>query len=297
MSFYAVVANWVGLLTDSLPWFLGGASLGAALEAWLPASWAMRWLSSPRASVLNATVAGAILPGCCMTTVPLAAALKRHGARLGTLTAFIMISPILSPETIILTAAMLGTKLTLARIILPVIATLAMGFALNAFERLRLKPFQLQPGDTTVADLKSTCCGESETIDDKRTFWRSFLALLHPLWIYFVVGLIAVAVVQAIVPPADIARHLHSGVVAYLLAAVVGIPIYVCEGAEVPLTYGLLQAGVGIGPAFTFMLGAVGTCIPTILMAPRIIGKAATSVYVAVWLLLAIGGGWVVSRL
>lgn len=58
-----------------------------------------------------------------------------------------MISPILSPETIILTAAMLGAKLTLARIILPVIATLAMGLALNACESLRLKLFQPPPAD------------------------------------------------------------------------------------------------------------------------------------------------------
>ncbi len=298
MSPFTVLDHLVGLLADSLPWFLGGALLGAALEAWLPASWAMRWLHSPRASVLNATVAGAILPGCSMTTIPLAAALQRRGARLGTLTAFIMISPILSPETIILTAAMLGAKLTLARIILPVIATLAMGLALNAFESLRLKPFQPPPADAVgTVDLKSNCCGESEATDGKRTFWRSFLALLHPLWLYFLLGLLVVAIVQAIVPPRDIASYLHGGVVAYLLAAIVGIPLYVCEGAEVPLTYGLLQAGVGIGPAFTFMLGAVGTCIPTILMAPRIIGKTSTYVYVGVWLLLAIGGGWTVSLL
>jgi uncharacterized membrane protein YraQ (UPF0718 family) len=51
-----------------------------------------------------------------------------------------------------------------------------------------------------------------------------------------------------------------------------------------------------MGPAFTFMLGAVGTCIPTIAMAPRVIGRTATYVYVGVWLLLAIGGGWLVSR-
>ena len=46
-----------------------------------------------------------------------------------------------------------------------------------------------------------------------------------------------------------------------------------------------------------FMLGAVGTCIPTILMAPRIIGKTSTYVYVAVWLLLASGGGWAITLL
>ncbi|MGI8955526.1 MAG: hypothetical protein ACR2II_01255 [Chthoniobacterales bacterium] len=32
---------FIGLLADSVPWFLGGAILEAAFEAWLPASWAI----------------------------------------------------------------------------------------------------------------------------------------------------------------------------------------------------------------------------------------------------------------
>jgi uncharacterized protein len=295
MSFYIIVDNFIGLLADSLPWFLGGALLGAALEAYLPVTWTLRWLGSSRASVLNATVAGAILPGCSITTIPLAMALKRRGARLGTLTAFIMISAILSPESIILTAALLGVKFTIGRIVFPLLATLLMGIGLDALQERRTPQFQLPAEDSGVSDIKSGCCENHDLLDRKRTFGRSVVALLHPLWLYFFVGLLAVAILQSIVPPRDIARYLHGGIGAYLLAAIVGIPLYVCEGAEVPLTYGLLQAGVGIGPAFTFMLGAVGTCIPTILMAPRIIGKAATYIYVVVWLLLAVGGGWAIS--
>jgi uncharacterized membrane protein YraQ (UPF0718 family) len=296
MNSYVVFDNFIGLLADALPWFLGGAILGAAIEALLPSAWATRWLASPRASIFHATIAGAILPGCSMTTMPLAAALKRRGARLGTLTAFIMISPILSPETVILTAALLGAKFTVARILFPIISTLTMGLALNALQDRRIMQFQIPAADPGVSsDLKVDCCAGDERLESKRTFWPCFVALLHPLWIYFLVGLLAVAILQAVVPPREIARYLHGGVAAYLLAAVAGIPLYVCEGAEVPLTYGLLQAGVGVGPAFTFMLGAVGTCIPTIIMAPRIIGRTAMYVYVVVWLLLAIGGGWAIS--
>jgi uncharacterized protein len=230
-----------------------------------------------------------------MTTVPLAAALKKQGARLGTLTAFIMISPILSPETITLTAAMLGWKFTLARIVIPVVATLLMGLMLNALEAHGVSGFRLPGGELKTSELKSDCCADDELLAGKPIFWRSFVALLHPLWLYFIVGLLAVAILQTIVSPQSIGKYLHGGFVAYVLAALVGIPMYVCEGAEVPLTYGLIKAGVGIGPAFTFMLGAVGTCIPTIAMAPRILGKTATYIYVVAWLFLAIGGGWLVS--
>ncbi len=49
--------------------------------------------------------------------------------------------------------------------------------------------------------------------------------------------------------------------------------------------------GVGPGPAFCFMLASVGTCLPTIMMAPRIIGVKATAIYLGAWLVLAVGGG------
>jgi uncharacterized protein len=285
----AVIYHFLDLLVDATPWFLGGAILGAVIEAFVPAKWVLRWLGTQRSSVFNAAVAGAVLPGCSITTVPLAAALKSRGARLGTLAAFIMISPILSPETIVLTAAMLGWKITAARIILPLLVTLAMGLAINSFETKRRPGFRLPLGK--LVDPRESGCKE------RSGFWQNLVGLLHPLWLYFVVGLLAVALLQTFVPQQIVAKYMHGGFVAYVVAAGAGIPLYVCEGAEVPLTYGLMKLGVGAGPAFTFLLGAVGTCVPTIAMAPRIIGYAATYVYVGVWLLLAIGGGWLVSFL
>ena len=56
MSFYVVFDNFIGLLADALPRFLGGAILGVALETFLPTTWAMRWLGSLRASFLHANV-------------------------------------------------------------------------------------------------------------------------------------------------------------------------------------------------------------------------------------------------
>ena len=273
MSFDVVFDNFIGLLADALPWFLGGAFLGAALEAFLPRAWALRWLGSPRASILHATFAGAILPGCSMTTVPLAVALKARGARLGTLTAFIMISPILSPETIILTAALLGPRFTIGRIVFPVVVTVLMGLALNALQARRIRKFQLPRGDPAVSDLEAGCCADDEPLQGKRMFWPSFTALLHPLWIYFVLGLIAggdTADLRAATRHRALPARRHRSV------STRGR----CRGSLIRLRGSrsasylrLAQAGVGIGPAFTFMLGAVGTCIPTILMAPRIIGK------------------------
>jgi uncharacterized protein len=64
---------------------------------------------------------------------------------------------------------------------------------------------------------------------------------------------------------------------AYLLAAVAGIPLYVCQGDEVPLTYAVRATGVGLGPQLTFLLGAVGTCLPTLLTSRGVPSTRVTS--------------------
>lgn len=292
MSVSAIINNFADLMRDAVPWFLVGAVLGVVAQVLVKPAWMLRWIQSERASVFHATVAGALLPGSSLTTVPLAVSLKSQGARLGTLTAFILISPLLSPETIVLTAAMLGGKMTVGRIVIPILMSLAMGLVLNALEKRTNSIFRLPKA---AGALKQDGCCASETAEERPRFWPSFGKLLHPLWIYLLVGLLAVAVLQEWVTPADVAQYMHGGVLAYVIAAAVGIPLYVCEGAEVPLTFSLLKMGVGSGPAFTFLLASVGTCIPTIALAPRVIGWAATGVYVAAWLLLALGGGWLMN--
>lgn len=286
-----IILSFWHLLVEAAPWFFGGALLGAAMQAFLRPGWVTPWVGSQRASVLNAAVAGALLPGCCMATMPLAASLKSHGARLGTLTAFVMISPILSPVTVALTATMLGAGMTVGRIVLPLMAALAIGLSLNALEARKIGPFRVPVATSGLCEP----CGCCSTESSRKGFWSCLLELLHPLWIYFVLGLLAVALIKAFVPEQTVDQYMHGGVGAYVAAALAGIPLYVCEGAEVPLTFGLLKMGVGPGPAFTFMLGAVGTCIPTIAMAPRVIGIPATYLYVVAWLVLAIGAGMVMG--
>jgi uncharacterized membrane protein YraQ (UPF0718 family) len=70
---------------------------------------------------------------------------------------------------------------------------------------------------------------------------------------------------------------------------------YVCEGGEVPLTAALVTLGVGIGPAFTFMQASVGTCLPTLMMLPKLIGVKLTVVYLAFWLAYSVASGILVG--
>ena len=78
------------LVSDAVPAFALGLMLSSGVQ-WLVerSHWAARAISWVAQSVPGAALAGAALPGCSMTTVPLAIPLKRQGAGDGPLLAFI----------------------------------------------------------------------------------------------------------------------------------------------------------------------------------------------------------------
>ena len=230
---------------ESAPWLLGGAVAGVALNRWIKTAWVERWMQTGRTPVIAATVAGALLPGCAMTTMPLAFSLRKKGASVGALTAFIMIAPILSPQTIVLNAAMLGWPMTVGRIVLPVILSIALGLFINALASRGVRAFN-PPQTDKAPKAEANCCGdgdchaEKEDDDCGHEHRKSFLAELwnslrelHP---YFLIGLLAVSLLESLIPQETLARHIRSGFTACLLAAAAGIPLYVCDGGEIPLT-------------------------------------------------------------
>jgi len=299
------------LLMEAVPLFLLGAIIGAALEAWLKPEWITRWVGEGHRSVATAALAGALLPGCAMSTMPLAHSLRQRGAAVGTLTAFIMIAPILSPHTILLTATLVSVPMAIGRVVLSLAVSFALGALLNAMQRRGGLSWTEESrmegsvaaccstvggGDALPAELDTDGCGAEERsrladASRGRRFIAQLTANLRSLTPYLVGGLLAAAVISALVPGEILQRYLRGGWTAYLFAAGAAFPVYVCDGGEIPLTRALLEMGVGPGPAFCFMLASVGTCLPTMMMAPRIIGVKATAIYLGAWLVLAVGGG------
>jgi len=292
----SIARNFIHYLVEALPWFAGGAFVGALVESWLRPETVEKWIGAKGGSITAAIVAGAVLPGCAMTTMPLAASLKARGASVGTLTGFIMIAPILSPHTIILNAAMLGLPMTVGRIVIPVIAVYGVALLINSLQQRGRVGVPAEAPNLPAVEMAESgcdcCCDEKPA---GKSLWATFYSNLRTLIPFLLLGLLAVSILQALLPP-DYSRLLRTGWTAYFIAAGIAIPLYVCEGAEVPLTAALLAFGVGAGPAFTFLLASVGTCIPTIAMAPRIIGTRATYIYVTAWVLLSVGGGMLFGR-
>lgn len=298
--------EFMALTWKVLPFFLIGAIAGAALQAALLRKWSERILGSRGIRPLLAAIsAAAILPGCSCATMPMAAGIKDSGApRIGTVAAFIFMSPLLSPITVVLTWAMLGWRMTAVRIAASFAGSIGLGLIINRFDGWfaagtsasadTFPPRRADPAcNTTSYRDVADACAQASAVSVTKGFVASLGAILGEITPYFLLGMLIAAALSALLPEEAIPGFLggSSGFWAYVLAALVGIPLYVCEGEEVPITYALIARGLGPGPALTFLLGSVGTCIPTVLMARKIIGRRATVFYFAYWFVFAIGSG------
>jgi hypothetical protein len=128
--------EFLRLLLTTLPFFMLGAVAGAVLQTFVSARYLVRFFGgSGLGSVLSAVGAGAVLPGCACATMPMAAGLgATRGSRLGTVAAFIVVSPILSPVTVALTWGMIGWEMTVARVVAGLAGSILLGVIINRFE-------------------------------------------------------------------------------------------------------------------------------------------------------------------
>jgi uncharacterized protein len=292
---FAIWNEFVRLVSDAAPPFAVGLMLSAGVQ-WLVArshlaARALSWVSQ---SVPGAALAGAALPGCSMTTVPLAIPLKRQGAGDGPLLAFIITSALLGPASIALTFTMFGPVWGVLRVALPLIAVCGLGWGLQRFGR-KLHSDGENIGEASCSSACGCGSGDSGCSGEDRSFWGNLLSMIRNLAPILLLGLLAAAVASVLIGKEQIEQWMGGGVWAYAVAVAAGIPAYVCEGGEVPLTAALVTLGVGIGPAFTFMQASVGTCLPTLMMLPKLIGVKLTVVYLAFWLAYSVASGILVG--
>lgn len=279
-----------------LPFFILGIIFGAFLESTVKFNFIYKYLNQGRRSILYGTILGGILPGCACATIPMAEGLRRKGAKMATIGAFMLTSPLLAPQTVILTYGFLGLKFTVARIIFSISGGIIIGLIFFGLNNRKL----ISMPDDINNDKKEGCCSSANHCNIKPnespSFGVSFVSITKKLSLYFIIGILIASLLTIAIPveliPNTIGQHPF---LAYLLATLIGIPVYVCEGEEIPISYSLLALGLGNGPVLTFLLGAVGTCIPTLLFAKQLLGKKALIIYFVFWAGFAPLSGYIFS--
>lgn len=277
------------------PFLIVSVALAAGAKATGLDQQVARVFSGNQTSVIvMASVFGALSPFCSCGVVPLIAGFLAAGVPLAPVMAFWISSPIMDPEMFILTAAVLGPSLAIAKTVAALGMGLVAGFSTHFLIRQGVFPEPLKG----VAVCGSSCGAPSlsESSDVTWAFWRDETRralfqteALRAGWFLFkwlTIAFVIESLMVAYIPAETVGRWMGGGWWAIPAAVVVGIPAYLNGYAAIPTVSGLMNLGMGPGAALSFMVAGAVTSIPAAMAVFALVRRA-----VFLWYLgLGLGG-------
>lgn len=298
----SVAESILALALAVAPWLLLGLALAGIVRAVLPMAVTTRMLGgSGIGAILRAALVGAPFPLCSCGAIPAALELYRRGAGRGPATSFLVSTPGIGIDSLILSTVLLGPPMALARAIGAAALAVMTGLSVALGGRERA------PGRATAGCCADDCerGGGAERFGPATGSLRmrpgeglryAFTDMLDDIGVWMVFGLVIAAVVMTAVPPETLAVH-GSGLAAMAVVAVAGVPMYICATAATPIAVAMIASGVSPGTALVFLLAAPVTSVATLAVLRAQFGWMYLLRYVTATVLGSIAVGLVVDGL
>ena len=112
-------------------------------------------------------------------------------------------------------------------------------------------------------------------------FKYGFITLPRDIGRAMLLGLVVAAFISALVPDGFFADKLGTGIFPMFVMMLIGIPMYVCATASVPIAAALMLKGVSPGAALVFLMTGPATNAASIVTIWKIMGRATALTYLA----------------
>lgn len=282
------------VLWELLPYILGGILLSEILKYTPWTSFVRRAVSrSPIVSIFIASIIGVISPLCTYGTIPLIIHLYRDKVPLAPLLTFLSASSLMNPQLFLITWGGLGIELALIRLAGVLIFTLLLGFAISFYKD------KLFSKNKSIANKKieeKPICKKDVKKFSIKSFLKDYYSTLEFIGYYIILGILLSVILDSLVPLSMIFELTRGNEWINIIAAsLLGIPLYACGGAAIPVVQVLLENGISTGAVIGFLIVGPGTRILPILALRSFLSKRSLAWYVAILLLYSIILGLIIN--
>jgi len=268
------------------PYLLFGFAVAGVLSVFISAETVERHLGGGGLwPVIKATVFGIPLPLCSCGVIPVAASLRRHGATRGATTSFLLSTPQTGIDSIMVTLGLLGPVFAVFRPLVALITGLVGGGVVDLVDR------QGDSGENIEPCHEACCTDDAGANKVLRAAGYAFVTLPRDIGKALLVGLVIVGLISAFVPDDFFAGAIGTGIGAMLVMLLLGLPMYVCATASVPIAAALIAKGVTPGAAFVFLMTGPATNAATITTIWKVMGRRTMLIYVGTVALMALLAG------
>jgi hypothetical protein len=236
---------------------------------------------------------GLPLPICSCGVVPVYQSLIHRGVPVSAGIAFLVATPELGMDAVLLSLPLLGVRVTLVRVLAAVFVALSAGLILGAMGT------QADREKAGEGGCGSGCCERQGPILGvpqrlAAAIRYGAVELLDHTGPWILVGLLIAAVVQ---PSLDLTSLTSlPGTWQVLLMTLLGMPLYVCAAGATPIAAVLIAKGVSPGAALAFLLAGPVTNATTFGVLAKLHGKRTATLFV-VTLVAACGAAGLLTDL
>ncbi|MBT8492828.1 MAG: permease, partial [Deltaproteobacteria bacterium] len=244
--------TFIALLLETAPALILAFAVAGVVQAVMPQA-PRQWLRTghPGGEAARGVVFGLPLPICSCGVVPLYSGLVRQGVPATAAMAFLIATPELGIDAVLISVPLLGTELTIIRVVAAVVVALVVGRVVGALAKpsgeIKAAPAAEVRGNLVSRLRKGLSFGFRDIVDDTGP------------WILF--GLVIAALAEPLLDEGWMTQLPWGADV--LIFAVLGIPMYVCASGATPLAAVLIHKGVSPGAAVAFLLAGPATNMTT----------------------------------
>jgi uncharacterized membrane protein YraQ (UPF0718 family) len=251
------------------------------IQTWLPAERIKRVLAnrSEVASHFMAALLGAIAPFCSCSAVPLFIGFVESGVPLGVTMSFLVASPMITPQGIVLLWGLFGAKVALLYVACGLVIAVVSGWIISHLHLERLVEdyvYQIRMGKDAVLP--------TMTFRERvRSSWAFVGQIFRKVAPWVAVGISIGAFIHRYAPEELLARYAgRNNPFAVLIAVIVGIPLYSSSEGIIPIVQALWAKGLPLGTTIAFMMAVVGLSLPETIILRRVLKPRLLATFVGI---------------
>ncbi len=260
--------SW-SLLLDVSPFLFLGFFIAGILHVYFGSDLIQKHLGKGKfSSVLKSVIFGIPLPVCSCGVIPIAASLKREGAKNSSVLAFLFATPTTGVDSILATYAFLGVVFAIFRPLSALIGGLLLGGV-----AMFLK--DKKTNDIYENKKKAKNPGFIEVIN------YGIFYLPKEIGKWLIIGVVLGGTITALIPTDLFMNYLSNPWISYPLMLLISIPLYVCATGSIPIAASLIWKGLNPGAALAFLIAGPATNTVTITFVFKELGKKYAILYLS----------------
>jgi len=273
----AILLDFWNTLAEMSPYLLFGFLVAGVLSVFVSQRLVEKHLGGRGLwPLVKASVFGVPLPLCSCSVIPVTMSLHKHGASKGSAIAFLLSTPQTGVDSIFVTYSLLGPVFAIFRPIAAFLTGIVGGIFVNNLDKGG-------PAQTAGSSkCEEHCCNhDNKTGRLVRILKYAFVTLPRDIGRPMLIGLVAAAFISALVPDGYLAEKLGKGIGAMIVMMLLGIPVYVCATASVPIAAALIIKGVTPGAALVFLMTGPATNAASFISIWKVLGRSTAVTYLA----------------